>query len=172
MSRRLRGDPVDLAAAAAARGVEAAGTLYVSAFRAVPGAFLDCLSTGELVSNALIGRWATANPTSSVAAGGNAEGFGLSGDLSRCELPEATLSSLTVQTFAPARLTQSAITVYAAEENGGEDASFPGELGPACRRRGAFPRPCLIQAPTVFANDEEVRTSLGDLLLGAALAST
>lgn len=163
-----RGDPVDLGLAATARGIDPFGTLYVSAYEALPGAFLDCLSSSVLVPEAIVGRWATASVEDSVSAGGNAEGFGISLDGLRCDLPESTLGSLTVQTFAPANLTTSAITLYAAEEESGEDSSFPGELGPACHRRGAFPRPCLIQSPTSFFNDDEIRTSLGDVLFGCS----
>jgi hypothetical protein len=163
-----RGDPVDVGVAATARGLDPSGTLYVAAYGALPGDFLDCLSSGQLVSEAILGRWATANVDVGVAAGGNAQGFGLSDDASRCELPDSTLSGLTVETFAPVSLTSSAITIFAAEESAGEDASFQGELGPACRRRGAFPRPCLVQSPTSFVNDEEIRTSLGDLLFGCS----
>jgi hypothetical protein len=164
-----RGDPVNLRAAAMARGVEPAGTLYVSAFQAMPGDFLDCLSTGSLVPESLIGRWATADPDTSVSAGGNAQGFGLSPDVSRCDLPDLTLGAITVQTFAPVNLSTSAITLFVTEENAGDDSSFPGELGPACHRRGAFDRPCLVQTPTSFTNNEEVRTSLGDLLFGCSI---
>lgn len=164
-----RGDPIDLGTAAEARGLEPNGTLYVSAYEARAGDFLDCIATSQLAPEAIIGRWATADTVTNVSSGGNDEGFGLDISGSYCDLPERTLDAVTVQTFAPASLTTSSVVGYVAEERAGEDGGFPGELGPACRRRGAIDRPCVIEAETAFYNSNEIRTSLPDVIFACSI---
>ena len=162
-----RGSPISAGVAAESRGFPAYGTLYVSAFVAESGQFDDCRPTDTLAEDAIVGTWTVADLSSGAAAGGKAAAYDVADD--RCVVPDEILDRVVIQTFAPSLLDFSSIIGHVTVENGGRDSSYPGELGPACARQGAIERPCVVQAQTKFWDNNEIFTSLPDVVFACSI---
>lgn len=162
-----RGNAIDLQAAAESRGFPPYGTLYVSAYKAEAGQFSDCRPTSVLAADAIVGTWTLGDISTGVGAGGVADAYDV--EENRCVVPEEILEAVTIQTFAPATLGFSSIVGHVTAENAGRDANFVGELGPACSRRGAIDRPCVVVAQTDFVDNNELGTSLPDVVFGCSI---
>lgn len=162
-----RGDPIDLRLAAESRGFPAYGTLYVSAYEAEAGQFLDCRPSTRLADDTIVGTSTVGDIPTGIGAQVDAEGFDV--EEGRCVVPDDTLDVVTIQTFAPASLEFSSIIGHVTKENGGRDSDFAGELGPACARLGAIERPCVVVAQTDYIDNNEIGTSLPDVVFACSI---
>lgn len=162
-----RGDPINLRAAAESRGFPAYGTLYVASYEAEAGQFDDCRPTSTLADDTIVGTSTVADFATGVGAGVSADAYGV--EEGRCAVPDEVLDVVTIQSFAPVSLEFSSIIGHVTQENGGRDSDFPGELGPACARLGAIERPCVVVAQTDYIDNNEIGTSLPDVVFACSL---